>query len=244
MSVAIRPKGVKPETVASFYKNLQHRLGYVFGDAGLLKQALTPPSAGLARDNQRLEFLGDSILNLCAARLVYFSHTDWREGDLTKLRGRIVSTAALHSWAMDLGLVLETGPRSPKTRPPTQNELADAVEALLAAVALDAEGRGMDGLGKAQSMVEERFGATVKTATLGDWERGDPKTALQQRAAAMGLGLPVYELLDKSGPDHAPFFLCGVSLGELKANAGGATLKSAQSAAAGALMEMIVAERE
>jgi ribonuclease-3 len=81
---------------------LEERLGYRFRNSALLRQALTPPSAGLPEDNQRLEFLGDSILTLCVASLVYQEHPDWAEGALSKLKGLLVCTDALYRWAQDL----------------------------------------------------------------------------------------------------------------------------------------------
>ena len=87
----------------SFADPLEARLGYHFRDPLLRTQALTPPSAGLPEDNQRLEFLGDSVLHLCATLLVYREHPGWAEGALSKLRGMLVCTDALHAWALDLG---------------------------------------------------------------------------------------------------------------------------------------------
>jgi ribonuclease-3 len=216
---------------------LEKLLGHRFSDAELLQRALTPPAAGLGFDNQRLEFLGDSVLQLCSARLVYDSHDDWQEGALSKLRGRIVSTDALSAWAADLGVELARGPRSPKPgTQPSRKELADAVEALLAAVMVDAETSGADGLAAVSRIIGARFGAMVAAAGPGDWEAGDPKTALQERAAAMGLGVPVYELLGREGPDHAPVFSCRATLGDMEATAEGPTLKRAHKEAARAIL--------
>jgi ribonuclease-3 len=217
---------------------LEELLGYRFRDAGLLERALTPPSAGLPRDNQRLEFLGDAVLQLCATRLVFDAHGGWREGALSKLRGRVVSTDALRDWAADLGVELVRGPRSPAARP-SRKEMADAVEALLAAVALDAEAAGGDGLAAAAEIVRARFGETVAGAGPGDWEAGDPKTALQERAAALGLGVPEYGLVKREGPDHAPVFSCRASLGALEATADGPSLKRAQKEAAKGLLRLV-----
>jgi ribonuclease-3 len=217
---------------------LEELLGHRFRDAALLEAALTPPSAGLPGDNQRLEFLGDAVLQLCATRLVFDAHADWREGALSKLRGRVVSTDALRGWAEDLGLELARGPRSPAA-PPSRKELADAVEALLAAVALDAWAAGGDGLEAASRVVRARFGEMVSKAAPGDWRACDAKTALQERAAELGLGLPEYELVKRDGPDHAPVFSCRASLGGLEAEAEGPSLKAAQKAAAGRLLGLL-----
>ena len=224
------------------HSNLEKLIGYRFVDRALLRRALTPPSAGMPEDNQRLEFLGDSVLHLCASRLVYGCHEDWQEGPLSRLRSKIVSTDSLHRWALDLGLVLTQGPRSTKKKPqPTRNELADAVEALLAAVVLDSDADGGDGVAVAGKIIQARFANTVATATLDDWVYDDPKTALQEKAALLGTEIPVYALQGRAGPDHAPLFTCSVQLGGLEASATGTTLKRAQSAAAGILLGMLPA---
>ena len=222
------------------HSTLEKLIRYRFRNAGLLRQALTPPSSGLQPDNQRLEFLGDSVLHLCSTRLVYKIHSDWQEGALSKLRGGIVSTDALYAWALDLDIALERGPRSPKKKTsPSRKELADAVEALLAAVFLDAEAQGEDGFAVAFRIVEGRFGETVRSANHDSWEQDDPKTALQERAATMGLEAPVYELLEKTGPDHAPVFLCRVKLGNFEIDSSGPTVKRAQTEAARLLLRLL-----
>jgi len=219
---------------------LEKLIRYRFRNAGLLRQALTPPSSGLQPDNQRLEFLGDSVLHLCSTRLVYNAHDDWQEGAMSKFRGRIVSTDALYAWAKDLNIVMERGPRSSKTRiSPSRKELADAVEALLAAVLLDAEAQGEDGFAAAFKIVEGRFGETVRSANSHNWEQDDPKTALQERAAAMGLAAPTYELLEKIGPEHAPVFSCRVRVGALEVDSRGSTVKRAQIEAARLLLKLL-----
>jgi len=220
--------------------NLEKLIGYRFQNRELLRQALTPPSAGLPLDNQRLEFLGDSVLHLCSTRLVYDAHIDWQEGALSRLRGRIVSTDALCAWAKDLNILLERGPRSPKKKAaPSRKELADAIEALLAAVVLDAESLGADGFAQAFNIISERFGKIVSAAIPEDWMREDPKTALQERAAMMGLDAPSYELLERKGPDHAPIFSARARLGKYEADASGPSVKRAQTEAARILLGMI-----
>ena len=220
---------------------LEERLGYRFQDPGLFRAALTPPSAGLPEDNQRLEFLGDSVLHLCVSLLVYREHPDWAEGALSKLRGLLVCTDALHQWAMDLGIELGRGPRSPRKPGAVdlRNPLADSVEALLAAVFLDVQAGGGDGLATVRGIVERRFLQEVQGAFMGIWEARDSKTTLQERAAAMTLPPPVYALIERSGPDHAPSFTVQVSLGERAATATAGTLKRAQAEAARALLRTL-----
>jgi ribonuclease-3 len=227
-----------PQPGPSAPSPLEEGLGHRFQDLALLRAALTPPSAGLPEDNQRLEFLGDSVLHLCVSVLVYREHPQWAEGALSKLRGLLVCTDALHQWAKDLGIELGRGPRSPRKPGAVdlRNPLADAVEALLAAVFLDVQAGGGDAFGAVQAIVERRFLQEVREAYVGIWEARDSKTTLQERAAALTLPPPVYELVGRTGPDHAPSFTVQVSLGERAATATAGTLKRAQTEAARALL--------
>ena len=221
--------------------SIEKRLGYNFRDINLLKIALTPPSAGLPMDNQRLEFLGDSVLHLCVSNLVYREHPKWDEGALSKLRGLLVCTDTLYKWAQDLGIKLEMGPRSPK-RPEAvnlRNPLADALEAVLAAVFLDAQINGGDSFVIVQAIVEKRFLQEIQNAFIGIWRLRDSKTTLQERAAAMALPRPTYKLVERLGPDHCPTFTVQVCLGELNATANSGTLKGAQTEAARALLKLL-----
>jgi ribonuclease III len=216
---------------------LEAGLGYVFRDETLLRTALTPPSAGLVPDNQRLEFLGDSVLHLCVSFLVYREHPSWPEGSLSKLRGLMVCTDALHAWALELGVALEKGPRSPKKASPSlRNALADAMEALLAAIFLDLQARGEAPLEGVRAIIEGRFLEEIRAAYVGIWEAKDSKTTLQERGAVFGLPPPRYELLERTGPDHAPSFTVRVAVGGFEATGTAGTLKRAQMEAARLLL--------
>ena len=138
---------------------LETRLGYRFRDPALLTTALTPPSTGSLPNNQRLEFLGDAILQFCVSRLVYVDQPDWEEGAMSKLRGMLVCTESLRDWGQELELVLEKGPRSVKKVATGQlgKPLADAMEAILAAIYLDAEKCGEDPMGAVLRIVKIRF---------------------------------------------------------------------------------------
>jgi ribonuclease-3 len=220
---------------------LEARLGYRFRDRQLLAAALTPPSAGLPGDNQRLEFLGDSVLHLCVSTLVYREHPQWAEGALSKLRGLLVCTDALHQWAKDLGVELGKGPRSPRKPGAVdlRNPLADSVEALLAAVFLDVQAAGGEPFGTVQEIVARRFLEEIRGAFMGIWEARDSKTTLQERAAVLALPPPVYELVARVGPDHAPTFTVTVRMGSSAATASAGTLKRAQAEAARALLNTL-----
>lgn len=237
----VRGPGEPLKHPSSDSSSIEAGLGYRFRDAALLKQALTPPSAGLPADNQRLEFLGDSVLHLCVSQLVYREHPPWAEGALSKLRGMLVCTDALHEWALALGITLERGPRSPHKPGAVnlRNPLADSVEALLAAIFLDARAQGEDPLATVLAIVERRFLGEIQRAYPGVWETKDSKTTLQEKGAVLALAPPVYELLERTGPDHAPAFTVRVRLGAREAMATAGTLKRAQAEAARTLLESL-----
>jgi len=230
---------MQPTLTCPDYPNIEAGLGYQFRNRELLKQALSPPSAGLPLDNQRLEFFGDSVLNLCTTRLAYSAHPEWKEGPLTRLRGKIVSTMSLRDWAMDLKILLELGPRSSKKQRISPKELADAMEALLAAVVLDSEETGEDGLAQALAIIERRFGEAIRAAGINDWEQDDPKTALQEKVVALGCEPPIYDMIEKTGSDHAPIFVCSVKADKYTATAKGPTKKNAEMKAASQVLRMM-----
>lgn len=219
--------------------DLERRLGYRFRDPALLKQALTHPSSGIQPDNQRLEFLGDSLFGAALSLLLFREKPDWHEGSMTKLRHLLVSTDSLYAWAEDLQLRLKLPPKADPSHLKTsfRKPLADAVEALLAAIFMDARRAGEDGFSSVCALVESRFLAEVRSAKADSWERHDTKTTLQERAAGQGLGTPKYETLGRSGPDHAPIFTVRVTVGPHQAQASAHTLKLAQAEAARKIMD-------
>lgn len=216
---------------------LEARLGYRFRDAGLLAQALTPPSSGRVPHNQRLEFLGDALLNAAVALLIHREKPGWTEGDMSKLRASLVSTASLAAWARALDLRLAPGPRSPKG-PPGEKSLADAVEAILAALHEDA---GEDGFAAVTRLCASRFSAAIRSAREDDWRKLDAKTALQERAAALGLEAPRYRTVEQAGPGHAPVFTVEARAGAALAMGRGPTRKAAETEAAGLLLRELEA---
>jgi len=220
---------------------LDTALGHVFADATLLQTALTPSSSGLLPNNQRLEFLGDSILQFCASNLVFRAHPDWAEGDLTKLRGMIVCTEALRDWAEALALPLRRGPRSPRKPAPggQRKPLADAMEAVLAALFLDVEAQGGNGMDAVSQALQARFGELLQNATPEAWTLRDSKTALQEQAARKGLPAPSYQEISRKGPDHSPRFRVRVGVGTQQAEGEGGTLKAAQAEAARCLLQQL-----
>jgi len=220
--------------------DLQTRLGYRFADSALLREALTHASAGSGRDNQRLEFLGDALLNFSVALLLHRERPDWQEGPMSKLRGMLVRTESLHAWAMDLGLDQALRAAHPRKAPPMgPKPLADALEALLAAIFLDAQAAGTEAVSRINALVESRFLEPIRAAHVDSWIRLDPKTHLQETAARLGLPAPAYTQVNQAGPGHAPRFTMRVSVGDEAAEAEGSTRKGAEGEAARRLLDLL-----
>jgi ribonuclease-3 len=182
-------------------QSLCHALGYRFQQDALLAQALTHRSAG-SPNNERLEFLGDALLNWVIADALYRSHPQSSEGDLTRLRASLVSEPALADIAqtLNLGEYLKLGPgelRSGGFR--RRSILADALEALLAAVYLDA------GLEAAQPVILNLYRKSLEQ--LPDAESlKDAKTRLQEFLQGRGLPLPAYDVIEITGQAHNQSF--------------------------------------
>lgn len=220
---------------------LEQRLGYRFRNASLLRQALTHPSSGSLPDNQRLEFIGDALFGAALSLLLYREKPDWAEGALTKLRHLLVSTDSLFTWAQELELRLQLPPKADPSHLKTsfRKPMADAVEALLAAVYLDSKQAGEDGFAAVCALIEHRFLDPIQKAAADSWERHDTKTTLQERAAGQGLPAPNYELVGRSGPDHAPTFTVRVTVGPHQGQAAARSLKLAQAEAARKVLETL-----
>lgn len=209
------------------------RLGHHFRDPGLLVRALTHASiSGPQRpSNERLEFLGDRVLGLSIAGALFAADAKAAEGQMAPRFNALVRKEACAEVARDLGLgdVLKLG-RSEMLTGGRRKEalLADAMEAVIAAVFLDA------GFEAARDMVLRLWGARV--ARAGDAAR-DPKTALQEWAQARGQSVPVYTEIGRSGPDHAPVFTVEVRVDSGAAERASAqTKRAAEQAAARALL--------
>ncbi len=189
-----------PGTMSEFAAEL----GFAEEDP-LVLMALTHPSfaneQGQVEHNQRLEFLGDAVLGFCTADLLYRRFPDADEGSLTRMRARLVNAEALAVWARQCGVApvlrLGRGAEAGGLRDST-NVLADAVEALIAAIYLG------KGLPAAQGLCEHIIASRLEQMDAAA-ER-DPKSSLQERAQARGLGPPVYEVVLAEGPDHARSF--------------------------------------
>jgi ribonuclease III len=180
---------------------LERKLGHHFGEPALLTQALTHRSFA-AVHNERLEFLGDSILNCAVAMLIYERFPGMPEGELSRLRANLVNQAVLAEMAADLeiGPMLRLGEGEQKTGGATRPSiLADAVEALLGAVYLDAGFTAAHAVVRA--LYENRFEDHSQTAPA-----KDAKTALQEWLQARRLALPQYTVTQIAGAAHKQTF--------------------------------------
>jgi ribonuclease-3 len=211
---------------------LDRALGVRFQDAGLREAALTHRSfafeQGLTVTNERLEFLGDSVLGLVVTDMAYASYPGLPEGQLAKLRAAIVNMQALADVARGLGIgelvLLGKGEEQSGGRDKA-SILADALEAIFGAVYLDA------GLDPARELIERLFRPRMEAYVRGEGDR-DFKTILQELASQRLRSLPSYEVAE-DGPDHQKEFTAVVAVaGEELGTGSGRTKKDAEQHAA------------
>lgn len=212
---------------------LQARLQHQFSDPQLLARALTHRSFS-ADHNERLEFLGDSVLNLAVAALLYERLKDLPEGDLSRVRANLVKQDTLHQLAVGLGLseVIRLGEgetRSGGSRRPSI--LADALEALIGAVHLDA------GYGVAEALVRRLFEDVGINPAMAAAAK-DPKTELQEWLQGRRMKLPVYRVAATLGAAHKQTFDVECEIQELGATQRGigASRRAGEQAAAAAML--------
>ncbi len=224
-------------------EELESLLGYRFRDRELLLRALThkslrAESSADIQHNELLEFLGDSILGFLASEFVFRLAPGAREGDLSRLKAHLVSATRLHGVAAALGLgrFLRLGKGEEQSGGRNKKALlADAVEALLAAIYLDAGPPA--GLDVCRRLLERLLWPAVETAPAEPASIPvDPKNALQEFAQARKLPLPRYCLIAQSGPEHAKLFTIEVRLGPGRSAAAQASSKKAASQRAAALL--------
>ena len=209
---------------------IERRLGYQFGNAALLEQALTHRSHGLPH-NERLEFLGDALLNLIVAEQLYLRWPKADEGSLTRARAELVRESALAAIArsLDLGPRLILGPGELKTGGHRRDSiLADALEAVIAALYLDG------GFDACRDTVLPWFEPLLSALPPLNQVGKDAKTRLQEWVQARQLPLPAYALLEESGDDHDKRFRVGCTLSEppISSEGIGTSRRSAEQAAA------------
>ncbi len=213
--------------------------GYVFVRPALCYAAVTHRSAG-AEHNERLEFLGDSILNCCVARLLFDAHPEADEGALSRLRATLVSGDTLAQVATHLGLGehVRLGPGELKSGGFRRASiLADTLEAILGAIFLDS------GFDAAAAVVGRLMAERLSALPAADLLK-DPKTRLQERLQAHGLALPVYTLTAVTGDAHAQSFTvtCEVPIFELAAVGEGGSRRRAEQLAAAKLLDLLPPE--
>ncbi len=213
---------------------LQSRLGYVFRDQGLLRLALTHPSVAHelgapVQHNQRLEFLGDAVLQLVLTGELYQKFPAFGEGPLTKARAKLVNrrTLAMHGRELGLGanLILSRGEElhGGRERP---SALADAFEAVVGAIFLDG------GYEAARDFIGREFAAAFSGLDVIPILE-NPKGELQEFLQARSSEAPKYEVVSSSGPDHDRLFECTVHHGGVELARGlGKSKKAAESEAA------------
>lgn len=190
---------------------LQDRIGYLFNDRSLLERALTHPSATSEDhcDNERMEFLGDSVVNLCVAQALYERYPHWTEGDLTQVKSSVVSTTGLARAGESLGLrdVAQFGKGLPLNQPLPPSVYANLFEAVAAAVYLDG------GLEAARAFVLRVLGPEMHVVAENGGEP-NPKSMLQQLSQKHWAKTPCYRVLRASGPDHDKIFEIAAFIGE------------------------------
>jgi len=227
---------------------LEERLGYTFKDRGLLERALTHRSwahesvrAGeeeKARHlhNEALEFVGDSVLGLVVADALFRSHPHVTEGELSRMKHRLVSTHTLARAARELqfGDFLRVGRGEEKTGGRRKRALlADAFEAVLAAVFLDG------GFSEAAGFVERALSRDLSEATPESAAAADFKTLLQERLQAARHVTPRYDLVETQGPPHSRTFHVEVVWDSERVRGEGQTIKAAEMDAARRALEQI-----
>jgi ribonuclease-3 len=213
--------------------SLDQRLGLSFSNLALLTRALTHTSyvnehQDASEDNERLEFLGDAVLDFVVGEWVYKHFPELAEGDLTKIRSSLVKNETLAEFArqIDLGAALRLG-RGEQTSGGNRREslLGSTFEALIGAMYLDT-----GTLDKVKLFVKPFLES--KQETVLD-ELNDPKSILQEWSQANKLGTPKYKITATSGPDHAKEFEMEVSIaGEVKGTGRGSSKNAAERAAA------------
>ena len=215
---------------------LEKTLGYRFQNLKLFQQALTHRSA-TRRNNERLEFLGDAVLDFVVSESVYLARPDAPEGDLSKLRASLVKDETLAEIALELELgehlILGSGERKTGGHR-RESILADALEAIFGAIYLDT------GFNAAKNVIdhvyEERY---RELPDVGDLR--DPKTRLQEWLQARKLELPNYELVNVSGKDHQQRFtvICTVEESSAVTEGKSTTRRKAEQKAARKMIELL-----
>jgi ribonuclease-3 len=215
---------------------LQQKIGYNFSSPALLKLALTHRSVG-SQNNERLEFLGDSIINHIVAEALYQRFSKSREGEMSRMRANLVKGETLAELARELGIgdfvVLGAGERKSAGHR-RESILADTLEALAGAILLDSD------VEQCRNTVLAWFESRLKTLSAGAAEK-DPKTQLQEILQARNQPLPEYDLVSVCGKDHAQQFQVACRLNEprLAVQGEGSSRRKAEMSAASAALRAL-----
>ncbi len=205
-------------------------LNYTFKDKSLLDLALTQSGADSAHNNERLEFVGDRVLGLAVAGLLYEMFPDEAEGELARRHATLVSTETLARVAAEIGLESHIR-HGHMTAGRVQHVMADAMEALFGAIYLEA------GFETARDVIVSRWRDLAAAEIVAP---KDAKTALQEFVQKNHTGeLPVYEYLPQSGPSHNPVFNVSVTALGQTAKGSGSSKKAASTAAAAELLKIL-----
>ena len=188
-------------------ETLEHNLGYTFKNSALLAEALTHPSLAYEKkknysDNQRLEFLGDAVLQLTLTSLIYAQFPHYDEGDMTKLRSRMVSKEALFQFAkpIHLGSYMKLGKGEKASGGAERaSTLADGLEAVIGAIYIDA------GYETVFKVIRHLIGDALEKSS-GNAEQLNPKGQLQEILQAIKPVSPSYHIIHETGPDHDKTF--------------------------------------
>jgi ribonuclease III len=213
---------------------LEIAIGHKFADISLLRLATMHKSAGDGmagfESNERLEWLGDRVLGLMSARHIYLNYPSIEEGGLTRLYNNIVNGTNCAEAARKIGLykfmVVSKSIIDVKSN---DNILGDAYEAVIGAIYLDA------GMAQCQKLID----LAIECAKTGGSGNRNYKSLLQEWAQKRKFDSPLYEIINREGPDHAPNFLVRVTIGDKSAEAHGSSKQSAEQIAAQTLYERV-----
>ncbi|MEJ2214750.1 MAG: ribonuclease III [Gammaproteobacteria bacterium] len=213
---------------------LQQKIQYTFSNIAFLETAVTHRSAGM-KNNERSEFLGDSILGFVIADHLFQQFPSADEGQLSRLRASLVKkeTLAQIGKSLTIGNYLKLGQGELRSGGHTRDSiLADAVEAIIAAIYLDA------GYQKARDFIFELFRERLEQVTL-EKGRKDPKTRLQEYLQSHQIDIPVYEIVEASGPQHRQQFKvsCAIKNQKLLTVGSGTSRRKAEQDAAAKMLE-------
>ncbi|MFP4793049.1 ribonuclease III [Pasteurella multocida] len=217
-------------------ERLQRQIGYQFNQPALLKQALTHRSAAV-KHNERLEFLGDAILNFIIAEALYHQFPKCNEGELSRMRATLVREPTLASLArqFELGDYLSLGPGELKSGGfRRESILADCVEAIIGAISLDSD------LATTTKIVQHWYQVQLKQIQPGDNQK-DPKTRLQEYLQSKRLPLPTYNVVEIKGEAHCQTFTveCYVKNIDRTFMGSGASRRKAEQAAAEKILQLL-----